>query len=192
MSSAFLIEDLRCKGREKVEDLWAEARGELELRKVAEMKHIEEARQRCRHDAKILERKEGRRLLLAAEKKAQAIRSAAFLRFTERLYTRAVDILPEFRGRAEAGTELFASLARELPQRRWGLIEVHPDDLEQAKKLFPEVEIRSDDAQSGGLIATTEDKSLTVVNTLLKRLERSWPELVSKMAHMGRVDGHLS
>jgi V/A-type H+-transporting ATPase subunit E len=50
-----------------------------------------------------------------------------------------------------------------------------------ARQLFPQAEIVIDEGISGGLVASSADGRITVINTLEKRLERLWPRLVPEI-----------
>lgn len=116
-----------------------------------------------------------RGLLAEAERTARRMRLAGTERLAQRLYALALKLLPTL---CEGDGDCFARLARELPSREWERVRVSPADRERAEALFPGAGIEAEPAISGGLEAWSEDGELQVVNTLEKRLERAWPELL--------------
>ncbi len=175
MSQKELLESLRRQTEERIAALWRQAEAEAaELRARAAdgaTEHPAEPDpalpvaedQTCRD----LRRQE-RRLRLEAD---QAI--------GERLWQLARRLLPKLPGLQEP--ELFATLAAELPAADWGEIRVHPRNLAQAKTAFPNATVTVDEKISGGLAALSRDGGLRVDNTLEKRLERAWPDLLPQL-----------
>ncbi|WP_298269081.1 hypothetical protein [Geobacter sp.] len=94
----------------------------------------------------------------------------------ERLHRLARELLPGVG--AEGGEALFASLGRELPPGDWERVTVNPADEAPARRLFPGAAIAADPAVFGGLEAERGGGRFRVVNTLEKRLERGWAELL--------------
>lgn len=135
----------------------------IELQRAAEKRTIQEATARDQ-----LTLRQERLLRLAAEE--------ALAGRLERL---ARELLPQLRGGDDR--QLFTALAAELPPARWGMARVHPDDLPLARQLFAGIDISGDPRISGGLEAVTADGGLRVVNTLEKRLERAWPQLLPEL-----------
>lgn len=130
-----------------------------------------------------------------AAREQQALRQERLLRLqaeqalAARLLRLARELLPQLR--ADAGREVFAALAAELPPAEWGELRVHPDDLPLARQLFAGIAISADSRNSGGLEAVTADGGLRVINTLEKRLERLWPHLLPELRKevYARLDG---
>ncbi len=115
-------------------------------------------------------------ILTEAERTARQIRLAEAEKLAERLYALALRVLPRLRERDYPG--IFSSLAAELPPAAWETVRVNPADGELAGYLFPTALIEPDPAISGGMEALAEGGRIRVVNTLEKRLERGWPELL--------------
>lgn len=114
-----------------------------------------------------------------ALRQERSLRLEAEAALAERLGRLARELLPQLRGGGDR--QIFIALAAELPPAPWAKLRVHPDDLPLARQLFPEVEIAGDPRISGGLEAVTADGGLRVVNTLEKRLERLWPQLLPEL-----------
>ena len=176
MGQKELIAALREEGEARCAKLRAEATehlAELERRHAGELERMsaEGARERARAEEAV-------RAFLnaAAEKEARAILLAAEHSLAGRLYDRARHCLGRLRDSGYPG--LFASLAAELPSGNWQEIRVNPADTELAAPLFPDAAVVPDAGITGGLLATGEGGGLTVVNTLDKRLERQWPDIL--------------
>lgn len=76
------------------------------------------------------------------------------------------------------GDSLIVSLANELPPGEWEQVRVNPHEVELVRTLFPLAEIRTDEALSAGMEVTRGGGALQIINTLHKRLERCWPEIL--------------
>ena len=88
----------------------------------------------------------------------------------------ALRLLPRLRERDYP--RIFSRLAAELPPIEWETVRVNPADAEIAGYLFPRARIVPDTAICGGMEALAEGGRIQVINTLEKRLERGWPELL--------------
>ena len=184
MGSQELLAALRQEGDRKAGKIREEA--EAAAARLKEEAGARLARLREEH-ARAQERAievEERAALAGAERAARRIRLAGTQRLAERLFALALTLLPGFRNAAYP--ELFARLAGELPPREWAALRVNPADLEQAQALFARARIEPDPAISGGLEAWAQGGELQVVDTLEKRLERGWPELLPLL--LGEVE----
>jgi V/A-type H+-transporting ATPase subunit E len=76
---------------------------------------------------------------------------------------------------------VFAALVRELPPRRWQVVRVNPADIGIARTYFPDSEIIPDAAITGGLEVMDQDGEIRVTNTLEKRCELAWQELLPEL-----------
>lgn len=121
-----------------------------------------------------------REILAAAEREGALLRLAAEAALAERLLAVARGSLTLL-GEGES-RELFGFLARELPPVPWERVRVNPADEEEARRLFPGVEVVVDPSLAGGLETVGAGGGLRVDNTLEKRLERGWPELLPRLA----------
>lgn len=118
---------------------------------------------------------------LQRQRAAQAARLArqqrleAESRLAGRLRTLAAELLPEL---ACASATCLTRLAAELPRLAWQEVRVHPRDRDAAQRLFPEAGIVEDATLCGGLAVTTPAGRIHIDNTLEKRLERLWDDLL--------------
>jgi V/A-type H+-transporting ATPase subunit E len=104
------------------------------------------------------------------------MRLAALGELSERLSRLAVSLLTQLREQQYG--ELFDALVRELPPYAWETVRVNPEDSAMAGRYFPEAEIVPDPHISGGMEVNGDGGRIRIVNTLEKRLERGWPELL--------------
>lgn len=174
-----LIETLRQEGAEKVAAIRqeVEAQGEDLKRETAEKTATlrEEFARRGEEESVAIQRE----ILAEAVRKTRQERLAAEHELAVRLLKLARQALPDLR--AEHPGELFATLVKELPQVQWEGVKIKPADRKLAKRFFADAKIETDKAIAGGFEATTDKERFRVVNTLEKRLERAWPELLPRI-----------
>ena len=176
MGSEELLAALRSEGDKKAGLIRKEAEAEaarLKDEAAASRARLREEFQQ--EQARSIAAAEGD-ILAEAERTARRIRLAEAGKLAERLYDLALRLLPRFRG--EDYPRIFSRLAAELPPVDWETIRVNPADAETAGYLHPRARIVPDTAISGGMEALAEGGRIEVVNTLEKRLERGWPELL--------------
>lgn len=150
-------EEIRRKGRDSIEGM-------------------REARKRACETAVT---DEAESILMEATGRARAVLLSAGEGLEKRLYGLSLGCLGGLRN--ERYNDFFVALVRELPSAGWGTVRVNPDDMGLAKSCMDGVEVMPDDNITGGLEAATRDKSLRVINTLEKRLERAWPGLLPEV-----------
>jgi vacuolar-type H+-ATPase subunit E/Vma4 len=179
MNCRELVESLRRTGDEKVCALWREAedeagtiRAEIEAR-IGRMKAAGGRDLAARVDALLTA------AIGEAKSRARLSRLNAEKTLSDRLYSAASFALQWLRD--DRYPALFEKLALELPSLDWQVVRVNPRDVGFAKKYFPNAEIVPDEKITGGMDATAEDGAIRVINTLEKRLERSWMDLLPEM-----------
>jgi len=69
-------------------------------------------------------------------------------------------------------------MAAEIPPLPWKTVRVNPEDVGIARKHFPGAVIITDEGISGGMDVMTGDGKIRVINTLEKRLERAWGDIL--------------
>lgn len=180
-----LIESLRAAASERVDAVWSEASAEADTAREACAQKIDRAKEEA---GRIMAAKVAlirSQALLEARSKERGLRLAAHRKLADLLYSIAGSRLRMLRECNYDRT--FQAMAQELPRFTWECVKVHPDDVERARKLFPDAAITASEAISGGLEVTSDDGLVTVVNTCEKRLERAWetmlPELVREAIH---------
>jgi V/A-type H+-transporting ATPase subunit E len=132
----------------------------------------EEGEMRCSSEAG----KRSEEILSSAEKEARMIIIAEKRRLSERLYRISLSSLPGLGSRGRS--DMFRNLAAELPPLGWKTVRVNTADTEIAREHFPGAEIIADAGVSGGMEVISQDGKVRVINTLEKRLERAWGEIM--------------
>ncbi|HXX53875.1 MAG TPA: V-type ATP synthase subunit E [Thermodesulfovibrionales bacterium] len=171
-----LIDSLRVECEEKARKIWLEAESEADRVRADASRRLDEGRdgrERSQSGAlKILTES----ILSEASDKARALRLVTEKELSDRLYRIALNSLRHMREKGYK--DLFSALVNELPHYEWGTVKVNPEDKPIAQEFFPDTEVVSDSAVSGGLEVTERGGGVRVVNTLDKRLERIWPEVL--------------
>jgi V/A-type H+/Na+-transporting ATPase subunit E len=121
-------------------------------------------------------RKRTEETLSGAEKKARLINIEEDLRLSERLYGIATASLRKLRDHDYQSS--FSLMVEELPSLDWTTVRVNPEDSGLARELFPEAGIITENGISGGLDVMTAGGNIRVINTLEKRLERAWGDIL--------------
>ena len=171
-----LLEALQREGQETMAAITARgAAAAEELRSQAE-ERLARLRREDEQECERLCSDRKRTLLGKAACEAALIRLRAEHALGLRLQERARSSLQALV--SDDAEKLFRSLAAELPAMPWSTISASPGDALCAAALFPDATVIPDTTISGGLKAATADQSLTVDNTLEKRLERLWPDLL--------------
>lgn len=174
-----LIDSLRRGGEEKVQAIRQATEAEaarIEAEHAARIEALRDAYARRQQAAMAAQ---ARDLLAEAEREGGMVRLEAENVLAGRLYLVARALLAELREQEGAG--LFAALAAELLPCQWETVRVNPADAELAKVRFPQARIESDDGITGGLEVAAEGGRVRIDNTLEKRLERGWPELLPRL-----------
>jgi V/A-type H+-transporting ATPase subunit E len=179
MSSRELIESLRLAGEEKVRFIKQEAEHEVKALQVAAADKVEELRKHYSEKLASTEGDEALRALAEAASRARTVRLEAEKALSDRLYSIACSSLHMVRDNGYPA--VFEKLVLELPSFPWKLIRVNPADVDIARKYFSGAEIIPVENITGGVDATTGDNKVRVINTLEKRLERAWDEILPLM-----------
>jgi V/A-type H+-transporting ATPase subunit E len=122
---------------------------------------------------------EERAKLREAEEEAMDIRLGAERKLSERLFQVATALLSSLR--EENYRETFRALAAELPEHAWETVTTAPGDETLAREVFPEAHVVSSESIVGGLCVEAEQGKVRVTNTLEKRLERAWEEMLPEV-----------
>lgn len=184
-----LIEALRKEGEEKMRAIWREAEAEAEkIRRDAAVKIGEMKEKHGRVQASTAKDKSDD-ILSDAAKRARSIRLLSEEELSDRLYRLSVPLLRTLRGKDYK--DVFSAIVKELPQNRWEVIRVNPEDEDIAKGYFPDSEIVRDINITGGLEASAAGGGIRILNTFEKRLERVWNELLPEIIRDARcsMDG---
>lgn len=171
-----MIESLRLAGEGKVRLIRQEAEQEAKVLQAAVAGKIEELRKHYADKLISAEGDETLRALAEAGNHARRVRLEAEKALSDRLYSIACSSLHLLRDNGYPA--VFEKLALELPSFPWKLVRVNPADLSMARKYFPNAEIIPVENIAGGVDAAVADSTVRVINTLEKRLERAWNELI--------------
>lgn len=176
MGTGELLAALRSEGERKTGVIREEAEAEADRLRSEAAARLALLKEKCAQEqAAAIEAEEGT-IIAEAGRTARQIRLAAAERLAERLLELARTLLPQLRNGEYPA--LFAHLAAELPPGEWETVRVNPADEALAAAIFSRARIVLDTAISGGMETLTADGEMQVVNTLEKRLERGWPELL--------------
>lgn len=169
-----LIESLRKDGENRVHLLWNEVKAQAEKTRseVSGMTKQIREEHRKRQAQVVKEQEEG--IISEADHKARMIRLSAEKVLSVRLFPLALSCLHELRRH----TDVFDSLAGELPDIQWKEVRVNPEDIKIAQGFFSDSKIIPDDNITGGLEVITEDKKMRIINTFEKRLEMAWEDML--------------
>ena len=178
-----LINTLRKNEQKQIDDIWQQARAEAdsireqvagEIARITE-EHADQLASACQ--------KSVRGIVAEADLKARKKKLFAYKRVDEVLHATALKQLPKLR---ELNYEnVFAQLVKELPDSQWERINVNPSDVTLAAEFFNKDIVQPDATITGGLISVNAGGKIIVDNTLEKRLERKWsqilPELIKRI-----------
>src|SRR5437879_1139624 len=162
------------EARARAEQILAAAQKEVEVLQAEHRRRIEGLRAQARTQAASAASLRAAALLLQA--KDEAIQS---------VFARAADELGRISKDPARRRGLFRQLIEEAAQglpTKGGILEVAPGDAEVAKEVVRDlgfaVEVRETPEVSGGIRLTTEDRRVTVENTVASRLGRARSPLV--------------
>jgi V/A-type H+-transporting ATPase subunit E len=176
MGSRELIESLRKAADERVKAVWREANCEADQARAEVSRKLDQLRENCARMESAGARAALVSALAEANNRTRITRLTVERTISERLFSAAVLSLGRLRD--DAYPETFEKLAQELPTLPWQMVRVNPGDLGRAKEHFSGAEIVPDDNIIGGVDVTAEGGSIRVVNTLEKRLERAWDDML--------------
>jgi V/A-type H+-transporting ATPase subunit E len=179
MASKELIERLNREAEERVEAIRKEAAAEAEKLRSEARRSAKDLAIKCRAEEAEAVRERTAGITAKAEGEARAIRQAAAEGLAGRLRATAFSSLADIRAHDYGST--FRALAAEIPPYDWKVIRVNPADEALASEAFPGVRVVGDSGISGGLEAASEDDRVRVINTLEKRLERAWEEILPSL-----------
>ena len=176
MGATELIEALRSEGEKKALAIRRETEAEIARLRAEASATLGRLREEYGREQAAAGALAERAILAEAERKVLLIRLAAENKLAERLHALARSSLPLLRSRDYDRT--FSLLATELPASAWETVRVNPADSERAATQFPAAEVIADSSISGGMEIAAAGGRLRIVNTLERRLERGWPELL--------------
>ena len=167
---------LQHEGEAHAREFWEHAEAAVEGRRKEIETELEHLHDETGRSLQAEESALRNNLLFKARAKAMGDKLRAEAAMELRLLEIADRVLGEMIG--DSRQQLWHALYRELPEYQWTKIKVHPKDLEFARRAFPSATIDSDETIGGGLVATAEEGTIRVDNSLSCRLMRAWPDLL--------------
>jgi V/A-type H+-transporting ATPase subunit E len=174
-----LIESLKKEAGEKVLQIRREAEEEAAQIRTSASLRLEALRLDNASKRSIEE--EVAKVILEAEKRARMISLTAEDKLSARLFSLAASSLYRLRG--DGYDDLFGKCVNALPPLPWQTAKVNPADQALAKKFFPKSVIVPDSAITGGVEVEAEEGRMKIINTLDKRLEKAWPQMLPDLLH---------
>lgn len=171
-----LIKSLRTRAEEKIQTIQREAKEEAALiQQEIELK-IRSLREEYENTVTAESAKRAGHILSDAQNRVRLLTISNNRKLSDRLYRLTRSSLGLLR--KEEYPNVFNALALELPPLSWTSVTVNPEDAAIARTSFPGAEIIPDENISGGVDATTGENKVRVINTLEKRLERAWEDII--------------
>jgi len=170
---------LQAEGEVEARQIWQRAEAEAAELRAETAQTLDLQRQAAANRRQVESAARHEALLSEARKRAQNCRLTAEDQMARRLKTLAETLLEDFALRG--GAQLFQTLAEEIPDCHWQQIKVNPRDISAAEISFPTAEILADHGTSGGLEVQSADDRIRIINSLEKRLEHLWPELLPEL-----------
>lgn len=183
-----LIEALRCKGDRKAIALWQEAEAEAASQQHEWQRRVDQARNDLERSLTHFEKETLEPRLTTASTRSRQGCCQTEIDLAQRLYRLAGEQLPTLAG--ERSPALFERLAAEIPDQDWALVRVNVQDRDAAERIFPQCTIETVPEIAAGLEVASEDGEIRIDNTLNKRLERAWPDLIAAIMEELRKRGH--
>ena len=170
---------LRRDGENQARAIWQSAEAEAEQLRhdTAQALNLQRESAAARREVEIAALHEA--ALARARKQAQNRRLTAENHLAQRLKNLATGLLEELS--LAGGEQLFNDLAAELPAYPWQRIKVHRRDQALARTTFPAAEVLASEGISAGLEVQSDDGRIQIINTLEKRLEHLWSELLPEL-----------
>jgi V/A-type H+-transporting ATPase subunit E len=171
-----LIEALRREGDEQASAVMRDSEAEAERLRNAAADRLGLLQEEHERQCQLRCAARRRDIVGKAEQEARLVRLRGEHALAVRLERTARVCLDTLREDNYAA--LFKGLVAELSGEEWATVWVNPADAELAGECFPRAGIVTDPAIVGGFAVQSGGGELTVVNTLEKRLERAWPDLL--------------
>lgn len=179
MGREALLEALRQEGERALEKLRQTHAAEVAEREAAAQLRREALRAAAERDWQLAAAAERQRCLAAGRRQACALLLTGENELAARLRQQATTLLPEVASRDPEA--LLTACAAELPPLAWARVRVARRDREVAARLFPTAEIVCEPDLAGGLVAETAAGRVRIDNSLEKRLERCWDDLLPEL-----------
>lgn len=164
---------LKAKGEAEAKAIRQQAEAEVERYRLQRGQEVERQGRICDRDADWTARQECRLVDWRVTKRLRSLRLQALHELDARLWRLLLDEVDRLK--PVDRQRLLGELARELPERPWTAVMVHPDDTDQARILFPGSKVIADRTLGGGLVVADQDDDVRIDNSLRCRLGKQWP-----------------
>lgn len=179
MGSRELIESLRETTEERIASMRQEAESDAEKIRSNVYREIERIREHYAKTHALEIREKTVKILSEGHNQSRLVKLSEENKMSERLYSLALSSLILLRN--EGYRDTFLALAGELPPLLWETVRVNSEDVDLAKKCFPDAGIIAKGTITGGMDVLAENGKLRVSNTFEKRLERAWQEMLPRI-----------
>jgi len=188
MGQSELEAALRRDGDDKAREIWTRAETEMERLRSEQQTQLQHAEHvaTAERESKVMRLRASR--LSEAERQAMCFRVDAEAALAHRLRQLAQNQLDKLA--VSGGDQLFKALAAEIPTHQWQKVLVNQRDRQLATELFPQADIEASEEIIGGLMVRNDSSGIQIENTLGKRLQHLWPDLLPElMAELRRKAG---
>lgn len=179
MSHEELIVSLKQEAEEKIRTINQASLAEREKIRMETAEEIERKRDAYGRKQLHVEQEQERSIIARAEREGAQLRLEAEAALSDRLRSLTLASLALLR--EDRYESLFLSLVREIPSFTWETVKVNELDVSLARKHFPAAEIIFDNKITGGLEVLAENGVIQIINTLNKRAENAFAELLPLM-----------
>lgn len=170
---------LKQRGEAEGQKIWQQVEAEAEQYRSGKQQEVARMNRACDLECAQNSSLECLQLEWRVAKKTRQLRLTALHALDRRIWLLAKDELsrldPELRQQA------LSRFAEEIPGGAWCRVWAAPDDVGMVQALFPDCQIDADATLAGGLVVASEDGKIRIDNSLTKRLETLWPELVGQI-----------
>jgi len=171
-----LIIHIQKEGEEKIRQLWSDVERKAEHIRKQAFHRAEAIRNAYKEEQRSNAREQEETIISDARRKAGAIRLSAEKDLAERLYDLSLSLLDTLRN--DTYKDVFISLCSEIPASDWSKVRVNPRDEAPARGFFPDARLVKDDSIFGGMAVMSSEEKILVINTLEKRLEKAWEDIL--------------
>ncbi len=164
------------EAEERIRTFWSAAEAELDTLRdqVALQREEQDARTARQLAAAVADLRASCRQQALDEERRTVLQAESDL--AERMLSLAGTLLPQM---IAADRKVWLTrLAEELPIHPWEEVHVSPEDLDAAAELFPGAQVSPVETLAGGVIVTAGGGNIRIDNSLEKRLERRWLEIL--------------
>ncbi|MDH5716491.1 MAG: V-type ATP synthase subunit E family protein [Spirochaetia bacterium] len=177
MSYEKLVESLKTKEKDQINDLWRNAKEEINIKEDKINNEIINLKIEIEEKTNLKKKIIQKEILSKTRHKIKKNKLESETELFNRILSLMIQSVSESY-KKDKEKKYFNLLAKELPEINWNKIMVHPDDVETAKNIFTKSEIEKDQNIYGGLISINNEEKIEINNTLNKRIEKIKQQLI--------------